>query len=288
MDYRDKDSLDIIRFPKGLEEEDRGGKECCCEQLKLASLTDDDQAINDITGVYDKMSNMADTLTFKMYKCGTAAAINNLGTVGTFPNQPLGVGFIYDWRQILLTYGIGTYKIYKEYTISGVTGTALVGVYELKAYSIKAARGTVRLYSNFNSYFLPEEFDFTGSNFADSIRFNGFFGERKPNTQINQLIDIGRRSTKTTRENLNKYELVTDPVLECITKPLLEFFFLNEDETFVTDHNKSNHSYQYFDKPVVIEEEPDVEYIKRSRYAIVKAVFGDRTKKDKSYYNVKN
>lgn len=287
MDYRYKESVKIIRFPKGLEEEDRGGKECCCEQLKLASLTDKDPAINDVTGVYVKKSDPTDVVTFRLDKCGTGT-VANLGTVGDFPNEPLGEGYIYDWRLILLAYGIGTYKIYKDYTISGVTGSALVGVYELKAYSIKAARGTVRFYSKFNSYFLPDEFDFTGSNFVDSIRFRGFFGDRQPGTQINQLIDLGRKSTKTTRENLNTYELTTDPVLECITKPLLEFFFLNEDETYVTDHNRTNHTYQYFDTPIVLEEEPDVEYIKRSRYAIIKATFSDRTKNQKSYYNVKN
>jgi hypothetical protein len=136
-----------------------------------------------------------------------------------------------------------------------------------------------------DSYFLPEAIDFTASNYEDSLRFRGFFGIRQPGTEINELIDKGRVSVKTTRDNLNKYTLETDPILECISRRLLDFHFLLQDECFITDHNASNHSYQFEDKKLVLEEEPEVDYIRRSRYAKITAVFSDRTKDQKSYYN---
>ena len=287
MDYRCKQELKVIRFPKGLEEEDRGLKGgCCCETLVLASTTDTDPAINDIKGVYIKKTDPADVVSFQIEKCGVGV-LPNLGVVKTFPQDTDVIGFEYDWRQYLSAHGPGKYKISKVYTMSGVSGAALEGVFTLKPYSIQNARGTVRILSVFNSYFLPEEVDFTGSGYRDSIRFKGFFGFRKPGTEVRELIDKGLVSVKTTRQNLNVYELLTDPVLECITSRLLDFFFLNDDETYVTDHNASNHSYQYFDKPLVIEEEPDVNYIKRSRLATVNVVYSDRKKNKKSFYNKK-
>ena len=41
-----------------------------------------------------------------------------------------------------------------------------------------------------------ELIDYTNSNHKDSIRFNGFFGNRTPNTEINNLITKGRKVEK--------------------------------------------------------------------------------------------
>lgn len=287
MDYRFKHDVVVFQLPEDPTEENRGDRSCCCEYLVLASTTDPDQAINDIKGVYHKKSQAGDVISFEMVDCSTGNVIANYGVVKNFPNDPLVEGFEYDWRQVLINEGPGTYDINMNYTISGLTSSVLKGRFTLKEYSISRAKGTVRFLSIFDSLYLFNggEVDFTGSNFRDSIRFKGFYGKRQPGTQIKQLIDTGRESKKTTRENLNTYELKTDPVLECITKPLLEFFFLCEDQTFVTDHNFFNHTYKYFDWPVVIDEEPEVDYKEYSRYADITAVFADKKKFGKSMYN---
>jgi hypothetical protein len=284
MDYRLKQDVRVVSFPKGFEEEDRGLKGCCnCKELVLADPTATESWKNDCTGVYAKKSEEGDLITITMEdKDGNVVA--NKGTVASFPNDTDAVGFIYNWQDILNSFGIGCYTIKVNYTIAGITGGYTWGIYELKQYSIASARGTVRIKSEFNTYYQKLQIDFTNSNFTDSIRFNGFFGDTQPNTEINNLISKGRRIEKATRENLNEYSLGSDPLDICITRQITGFHLLNEDECFITDHNQSNHDYLLLDHPVSLSGTPEYEYIKGSRLAYVTATFGDRTLNDKNYY----
>jgi len=285
MNYRNKICFDVIRFPNGFDEESRGLEVCCVPLLKLASDTNDGYK-NDITGVAIKLSSLTDIVDFSIFKCGNPIALQNLGTVGSYPQDDLVVGFMFDWKQYLSVYGAGLYTIKVEFTISGIVGGYNYGQYDLKAYSIQTARGTVRVWSEPNSYYQKELIDYSNSNHKDSLRFNGFFGNRTPNTEINNLITQGRKVEKVTRENLNQYTLKSDVVDIRITRRLLDFHFLNEDTLLLSDHNASNHDYLLFDVPVVVDESPEIEYIERSRLAWITATFGDRKKLDKSYYNI--
>jgi hypothetical protein len=124
------------------------------------------------------------------------------------------------------------------------------------------------------------------SNFRDSVRFFGKFGYRQPETEVNQLITTSRKSQKVTRENLNTYELKTDPISVCISRQLLNWHFLNEDVCLMSDHNKYSHDYNLFDVPVVLQETAEVTYDDFTRKAKITVKFGDRSKNDKSFYNV--
>ena len=46
--------------------------------------------------------------------------ITNYGEVGTFPNDDLAVGYIFDWNQILDNEGVGNYSIKVDFNIEGV------------------------------------------------------------------------------------------------------------------------------------------------------------------------
>lgn len=285
MDYRFKEDNLVIRFPEGYEEEDRGLKECCnCTFLVLADPSDNASYKNDIELAYLKKGSPTDVVTFTIEDCN-GTILSNLGIVADFPQDDSAEGFMFDWQQYLNTYGAGIYIIRVNFTIAGITGGYPWGAFELKPFSIATAQGSFRLYSKFDSYFLKEEIDFSNSNCETTLRVRGFFGNRQPKTEIAQLIDKGRKVVKTTRENLNEYEFRTDPISECYTRRIIDFHLLNEDSLFISDHNKTNHSYQYFDLPVVLNESPEVEYREKNRWASITALFGDRTKLDKSYYN---
>lgn len=287
MDYRHKIDFNVITFPTGFAEENRlFCKEYCCKPLlKLAHETENDGYKNDITGVAIKRADLSDIVTFVIKDCD-GNTLDNLGIVATFGQDDLAIGFIYEWQQYLQTYGPGKYTISIEFTIAGVVGGYDYGQYQLLPYSVVNARGTVRVWSEPNSFNELEGIDFTSSNYKDSIRFNGFFGDRQPKTEINNLITKGRKVQKVTRENLNQYTLTSDPVEIKVTRRLLDFHFLNEDKLLITDHNATNHDYLLFDKPVVLEESPEIEYIYRNRWAKISAIFGDRRKDSKTYYNV--
>jgi len=284
MDYRTKETVKIITFPAGFEEENRGEKGCCiCKQLVLASSTSNDSYKNDVRGVYLKKADPSDTASFEMYD-STGTQITNYGTTPIFPFETNVVAFIYSWKEILQNEGAGCYTIKAVFNIAGIEGGYTVGVFDLKEYSVYNARGTVKVHSKFNSYYQKDEVDFTDSNFADSIRFNGYFGDRQPDTQINNLIGKKRKVEKVTRENLNKLGLRTDPVSICVTRRLVDFHLLNENEILLSDHNKSNHDYLIFDKPMIVSESAEFEYIEGSRLAKVSCTLSEKDLLDKSYY----
>lgn len=287
MDYRYKESFSVVKLPTLFTDEIRGKCQPCstCNQSVLADLSSSDSYKNDVKGVFLKVGLLSDTVNFTIEKNGVV--LNNLGIDGVFPEDNLVHGFIYEWKQYLSTYGVGCYIIKCNFTISGVDGDYVIGIFDLLKYTIENASRTVRVLSKFSSYSLNNEVDFTNSNFKDSIRFNGFFGNRTPNTEINNLIDKGRKVNKVTRENLNIYELRTDPINECKTKQLLDFHFLHEDEIFISDHNRTNHSYNYFDVPLILNETPEIKYVDGSREASITALFGEKVLNKKSYYNQK-
>ena len=214
--------------------------------------------------------------------------IPNLGEVAVFPNDPMAVGFIYDWRQILAAHGPGCYLIKINFTIAGITGGYTHGSYDLRHFTVANAMGTVRIRSKFNTFYQKLSTDFTNSNFTDCVRFNGFFGDRQPKTQFRNIIGKNRRKAKATRENLNEYKLRTDPLHICITRQLVDFHLLNEDECYLSDHNYHNHDYLLLDKPVIPIESAEFDPIYKSRLSKLEATFGDRDLLDKNYYRQQN
>lgn len=286
MNERDKQDLLVIRFPQGLVDEDRGLDECCPVLPVLASTTDSENWKNDKEQITIKKSAPSDIVNFVVEKCGMSVPLLNLGDQGVYPQDSTAFGFVFDWKQYLITYGVGKYTISVEFTISGITDGYQHGQYNLQEYSIMSAANTVRVWSEPSTYSEKELIDYTGSNIRSSIRFDGFFGDRQPKTVINNLVTKGRVVQKVTRENLNEYTLRTNLIDNVVMRALLDYHFLNEDVLLLTDHNATNPDYHIFDLPVVPEESPEPEYLQASRKSKLTATFGDRKKLDKSYYNL--
>jgi hypothetical protein len=284
LNYRKKEDFNVVKLPSSLQPEDRGLIECCCAYDVYADLSSNDSWKNDVKGVYLKKSTSGDTATFKIKDCNNNI-LTNYGTVLSFPNDPLTVGFVYDWKQYLQIYGAGVYTISIDYSISGITDTLIIGAFNLQQYSLDKLNETVRLKSLFNSYSMEENIDFTGSNFVDTVRVAGYFGLMQPNVEVNNLIDKGRKMVKTTREYLRSYELTCEPLTSC-ESPLILKHLLNEDGCFISDYNISNHSYLYNDFPVIVSGEINCEYPSNARLMRLKATFNDITKNKKSMYNV--
>jgi hypothetical protein len=159
------------------------------------------------------------------------------------------------------------------------------GEYELKPYTAENARGTIRLRANFNQYHSIEDIDFTASNVVDTLRFNGFFGNRKPDLVIDNLVYNGKVDKNVQREILNKYYLDTDPISEKYLKKLVDLYLLSEFELFLSDHNQFNLTYTYKDIPVIVSQSPEVVYPEFSRLATLKVELTDKIKNNISRYN---
>ena len=271
-----------IKLPVIFEEEDRGFFRCCCPFLVLASNTADSWK-NDVESAWMKLSDPSDTVTAVLKKgCCTDAIFQPVAV--PFVNEPNAFYWKFPWKEILASDGPGCYKIVISYNIAGIEQEFTWGVYDLKAYSIEAALTTARVRAIFDSYQEIEGIDFTGSQVESSIRFYGFIGNRQPNTEIDNIIYQNREMKKVIRENLNSYEILTDPTCEEHIKKLTDLYLLSENQLFISDYNAHNHSYRYQDIPVIVENSPEITYFELARAAALKCVVGDKFKNKRSFY----
>jgi len=272
---------DSIRLPRVFEEEDRGFARCCCVVPVLASSSSDTWK-NDKTSAWIKLSSLTDIAEAKLYKDGIETAYSP--TAVSFVNEPFAFYWTINWNDVLNSDGAGCYTLKISYDISGVELTFTWGIYDLKPFTTETANFTARVRAIYNDYNEVEQIDFTNSMVEDSCRFNGFIGNRQPNMSTDNLIYQNREMKKVIRENLNTYEIITDPTCEGIIRKLTDNLLLSENDLFLSDYNAHNHSYRFNDLPAIVESSPEITYYEGSREASLKCVAGDKFKDQRTYY----
>jgi len=257
---------------------------CCDEKLLvLADPSQNDSWKNDITSAWIKLSSVTDTIIFSLEKNDIATTYipNNIA----FPNEPFAWYTTIQWKDVLASDGIGCYKLKLTYNIGGITGTINWGTYELKEYSLFNAKNTARLRVKFNLNQRIQGIDFTNSNVEDSIRFFGFIGDRQPNMEIDNLIYQDRTIKSVIRENLNTYQIKTDPYTDGVIKLLTDLYLLSENELFISDYNQFNHSHSILDLPVIVTESPEIDYlVEYQRKALLTCIVGDKKQNSRTHY----
>lgn len=270
-----------IKLPQVCPPQDRGFEECCCEELVLAKSTSNSWE-TDKTSAWMRLSGPADSVAFKLYKDGVLTTYTPTSVV--FPNQPHAYYTTIEWIDVLNADGIGCYELQIEYDISGIIGIITWGKYRLLPFTIQNAIATARLRANFDGYHEIEQINFTGSGIESTYRFNGFIGNRQPNTEIDNIIYNNREMKRVIRENLNEYEILVDPSLKCVTKPLVDLYLLSENELYISDYNAHNHDYCINDLPVIVSQSPELTYYDFARKASLKCVVSDKFKNKRTYY----
>ena len=257
---------------------------CCDEKmLVLAHLTQTESWKNDITSAWIKLSSNSDTITFSLTKNDIATTY--VPTNVSFPDEPFAWYSTIPWKDVLLSDGPGCYKLKLEYIIGGISGTLDWGTYDLKEYSLYTAQNTARLRVKFNLNQEIQGIDFTNSNVQDTIRFFGFIGERQPNMEIDNLIYSDRTLKSVVRENLNTWQIKTDPYTSQIIDALTDLYLLSENELFISDYNQFNNSYSVLDIPVIVQESPEIDYLaKYQRKAVLTCVVGDKLQNKRTHY----
>lgn len=279
---RQKFEYKAIRFPEIFVEQNRGLKDCCCKFMVLAGGGTESWK-NDKTSAWIKLSDFADTVTFTLKKNGIPTSYTP--TIQAFPNEDNAFYTTIEWKDVLISDGSGCYSLDVEFNISGASGLFTWGIYNLQPYTIQNALKTARVRAKFNGYHEIEGIDFTGANVESTHRFYGFIGNRQPNTEIDNIIYSNREMKRVIRENLNDYEIITDPEDECIIKPLVDLYLLSENELYISDYNAHNHSYRYLDIPVIVKESPEIEYKELSRKAVLTCKVEDKFKNKRTLYN---
>jgi len=257
---------------------------CCDEkQLVLAHTTETESYKNDVTSAWIKLSGIADTVNFNLTKNGVATTYAPFNTA--FVREPFAWYVTINWRDVLASDGIGCYKLELEYSIGGIPGTLTWGIYDLKEYSLTTAKYTARLKAKFNLKHEIEGIDFTDSNVVDTLRFNGFIGDRQPNMEIDNLVYQDRTIKTVVRENLNTWQIKTDPYTNSIIDLMTDLYLLSENELFISDYNQFNHTHEILDLPVIVQESPEIDYLEQyQRKAVLTCVVGDRVVNKRTYY----
>jgi len=238
---------------------------------------------NDVTSAWIKLSDQMDTAEFVLEKNGQSTIYEPVSNV--FVNEQFSFYTTIKWIDVLNLDGIGCFTLKINFNISGINGSLIWGVYDLREYSIENALETARIKVKYNLKQEIEQIDFTGSNVVDTFRFYGLIGKRQPNMEIDNLIYQNREMKSVVRENLNKYIIETDPLEECQISKLTDLLLLSENELFISDYNAHNHSYKILDIPVIVEESPEIDYLdKYQRRAILKCVVGDKVKNKRTYF----
>lgn len=273
---------DVIKLPETFIEQDRGLKDCCCKYYVLAS-EDEEGWKNDVASAWIKLSGLGDTHEFALLKDGqpTTYVCPNY----SFINEPNAYYTTIEWKDVLASDGIGCYELVINYEISGITGALSWGKYDLRRYTIQNALKTARIKAVFNGYHEVDQIDFTASNVVSTHRFFGYIGNRQPNTEIDNIIYDNREMKRVIRENLNDYEIITEPSDECIIRPMIELYLLSENDLFISDYNAHNHSYRYLDLPVIVAESAQIDYKDLSRKATLTCKVSDKFKNKRTYYN---
>jgi hypothetical protein len=276
-----------LNFPDD-EPADRGFSECCVSALVLADLSDDASYKNDYTTVFYKRQTPNDTVTYKLV--GVSTGITTLvdpthGTLYAYggTEQPDLSYFRVEWRDVLSTLGEDIYTIRMELSIAGVAVTIDSPVsYDLRQFSQKIADNTARIDWNLDGKLVKIDTDFKNTNYSNSVRLQGFFGDRQAKIEQDNVTYSSKKGYSYFQDQItmsNNYEYIFNAynVPECMVRPLYqEGIFANE--FFISDYNLNNHSYFYELLPVILVDDNGAEYQVRGRGMNVNLTFADRTK----------
>jgi hypothetical protein len=270
-----------IKLPKKCIDQNRGLPDCCCEELVLADNSGNSFQ-NDKVSAWMKLSDPTDSVDFKLYKDGVLTTYTP--TAVAFAQEDNAYYTTIDWIDVLTSDGIGCYELKIEYNVSGIIDVFTWGQYRLLPYTIQNALKTARLRAEFSGYHEIEGINFTGSGIESTFRFYGYIGNRQPNMEIDNIIYNNREMKRVIRENLNDYEVISDPALKCVTEPLVDLYFLSENNLYISDYNAHNHDYCIKDLPVIVSDSPEITYYEFSRKASVRCKVADKFKNKRTYY----
>ena len=254
--------------------------ECCYQSPVLASSADAEEFKNDINGFLFKRNFSSETITLTLQKNGiTDLPIVNddfgiyydFGTLDNYPNYK---GIQIQWKKVLLLHGEGVYRLKVESAfVSGPTTTFSIP-FKLNEYSQTKANGTFRIQSIMNRYLEHIDFDFTGLNWVDGIRVDGFFGNRQSEYEDEYIIFSNRNSMRNKTEMINNYSCQTMLIPDCVTDQIIEYHNFS-NKLLITDYNLNNHKKTYVQKEVVFNTMETIEYNSATNFARIELKYKD-------------
>jgi len=243
---------DVLRFPKEVLQITSTSCGECCYDEKVLALPGGEAYQNDFSSFIARKLIGVDTIQFRLLKDGFEVAVLNDDTYGeyfaSFTEQPLYSGFVVSWEKVLNLLGPGCYSVQTVTNILTVEKTETSHNYRLYPFSDAIADGTVRIETYMNGCVESSDFDFTGLNWYQSSRIEGFFGLVEPEFETDNYQDSTRRK-RQIQDSINRtYTLETNDLPSIISNRLV-YESLLSNEILVTDYNQLNFE-RYVQVPV--------------------------------------
>lgn len=200
---------------------------------------------NDKRQFIAKRITASDTVTFQLYKNDVLVGTLNNSTYGTFydfgtwTNQPDYKGFQLEFEKVFNLLGYGVYKVVTTVVSLGDTFTSTSLEYECIEYSDLLANGTVLIETYQNGYIMRNDFDYTGMNWYQSYRIEGFFGYKEPRFETDNYQNSARDITQIQDKITNVYTLETKMLPSILMNALL-YDALLANQILITDYNLCN------------------------------------------------
>jgi len=271
-----------VEIPEPQQPPEEVFKECCYDHITLADRNSNDDLRNDYSSFYHQRQLPNESVDFVLYRFQDDSEHqlenNDFGqyfNFGYFPTNPNLKGYLIQWKKVLEDLGEGSYKIIKRQTIAGIEIENSSIVFSLSQYSTALANGTVRMDLVMDGFLEKNKVVFKNTGWKHSIRVPGFFGNREPQLEQDNLIDRNYRKNQISTKQSNEYKFQTNLVPDCITNEIFDFFLLS-DNLKITDYNLNNHSYNYKKFPVNLEQNEGTIYGSHTRKAKLNLLFSDK------------
>jgi len=268
---------------------DRGFNDCCFSLKVLADLSDDASYKNDFTSVFYQRQTPADTISYQIIKVGGGTTNLLDGTHGVLydfaatHHNPDLTYFKVEWRKIYNLLGLGQYTIRMNIVVGGLPSVAVdSNTFNLKAFSINNADGTTRFDGSMDGRLEEIKTDFKNSGFETSLRISGYFGNRTPNIEKEDLVYSSKKGisyykSQITMKNDDSFSYEAENIPDCISKQWFDFLMFSNDIQ-ISDYNKNNHSYDYELFDVELDEISEPIYPPQNRGVTIQAKFKRRSK----------
>ena len=217
---------------------------------------------NDKTSFLFKLFSSSDTIDIKLFKNDIEVATLNNNNYGTYypigslssgiAEQDFYVGYLINWLDVLVLHGVGQYTIKAEYTQFGSPVSFESVKYKLIRFSEYQADGSVRLITYQNGNIESNEFNFTGMNWYQQIRFNGILWNKQSEFIEDSYFSSNRTITQIQDQIKNTYNLQIEFVQDSVSKFIIENNLL-ANQILITDYNITNTT-RYTDIPLAVSE----------------------------------
>jgi len=229
--------------------EDRGNVSCCdCEFLVFASLTENDTYKNCISSRWQ----IGENVSFELRKNEVLTSWQP--STQSFANDTTAYYATITWKDVLISDGVGCYKLYAVFESAGIEGSELLGEFKLVKFSFPRLNNRVRIRSVFNDANDAEQINFTNSFVVDDVVINGDMNNFDPNTRIENWVYSGKEQNKSVRENETKYNLRCYMHSYCVIDRLIDLHFLGENQMYISDYAKKAFRPYILDWPTIVSE----------------------------------